>query len=175
MWFANWDFPSRSWYDAGGGSLADEGQAKHMNMWPRALSHVEGASGYRVGSSSVGTTAEDMVTVKSTRVIGSTLRRKMFCLLGICSCPFIYQNQVAGGCISSDVGYNKQIESVTTDSVASVHLLLSIFIKKSCRRASSCVTTLSGLELLAVSSAQLMAWPMKWFVRRSNAADVYIS
>jgi hypothetical protein len=38
-----------------------------MNMWPRALSHVEGASGYRrVGSSGVGKTAVDMVAVKST-------------------------------------------------------------------------------------------------------------
>jgi hypothetical protein len=42
-----------------------------MNMWPRALSHVEGASGYRVGSSGVGKTAVDMVNRKSTRVIES--------------------------------------------------------------------------------------------------------
>jgi hypothetical protein len=53
-----------------------------MNMWPRALSHVEGASGYRVGSSGVGKTAEDMVTIKSTRVIGSNPKTEDVLSLG---------------------------------------------------------------------------------------------
>lgn len=48
-----------------------------MNMWPRALSHVEGASGYRVGSFGKGKTAVGMATVKSTRVIERNARRKM--------------------------------------------------------------------------------------------------
>lgn len=69
VWFANCDFSSRSWYDAGGGPLADEDRAKHMNMWPRALSHFEGASGYRADSFGVGKTVVDMVTEESTRVI----------------------------------------------------------------------------------------------------------
>jgi hypothetical protein len=53
-----------------------------MNMWPRALSHVEGASGYRVGSSGVGRVAEDMVIVESTRVIGSSLKTEDVLSLG---------------------------------------------------------------------------------------------
>jgi capsule polysaccharide modification protein KpsS len=53
-----------------------------MNMWPRALSHVEGASGYRVGSSGVGKTAVDMVTVKSTRGIESNLKMEDVLSLG---------------------------------------------------------------------------------------------
>jgi hypothetical protein len=64
-------------------------------------------------------------------------------------------------CISSNVGYNEQIKNVATDSVRFVDLLLSIFIKKSCRRAYSRVTTRSGPDLLAVPSTQLMAWLLK--------------
>jgi hypothetical protein len=65
-----------------------------MNMWPRALSHVEGASGYRVRSSGVGKTAVDMVNRKSTRVIESNLNMEDSCLLGLCSCLFIYQTSI---------------------------------------------------------------------------------
>lgn len=44
-------------------------------------------------------------------------------------------------------------KNVATDSVGFVDLLLSIFIKKNCRRAYGRVTTCSGSDLLAGSSA----------------------
>lgn len=66
-------------------------------------------------------------------------------------------------CISSGVGYNEQITSVATDSVGFVDLLLSISIK-SCRRAYGRVTTRSGSDFLALTTAQLMAQPMECVV-----------
>jgi hypothetical protein len=67
-------------------------------------------------------------------------------------------------CISSNVAYNEQIKNVAADSVGFVDLLLSIFIRKSCRRAYNRATTCSGSDLLAESSAQLISSLMKCFV-----------